>query len=165
MAKFVTGAILDEEYDPDSDVFHWGDRAREDGGREYVLCKFNHGVGEESASAGDMLAQMIQDGNYGNFEGTNDLNDPAANINHPLGQMMCAPDDEKGVWCQYRGWNKLDAVTGQNVAAKSVCALDSATVGGIDPIGYATETRVGVSGAADVLTVLAAGKIMWQIQP
>lgn len=164
MPKFVTGYILDQEYDPDTDEFAWGARCRE-GNREYILCKFNHGAGEDTAVAGQMLAQMIQDGDHGHYEGTNDLNDPLANINHPLGQMQCAPDDEMGVWCQYSGWNTLDAVTGTNVAAKSVCALDSATVGGIDPIVYPTETRVGVAGAADSATVLEAGALMLQIQP
>lgn len=162
--KFKTGAILTAEYDPSTNVFNWGDRAR-DGGREFVLCKFNNGTGNETAVAGQMLAQMIQDGNYEHYEGTNDLNDSDANINHPLGQMMAAPSDGNGVWCQYKGWTLNDAVTGQNVAAKSVCALDSATVGGIDPIAAATETRVGVAGAADAAAVLAAGALNLQIQP
>jgi len=164
MPKFVTGYILDQEYDPDSEEFNWGDRCRE-GNREYILCKFKKGEGANDAVAGHMLAQFVQDGDYDHYEGTNDLDDPDANLNHPLGQMQCAPADEKGVWCQYRGWNTLAGVTGGNVAAKSVCALDSATVGGIDPIVYTTETRVGVSGAADALTVLAAGALMLQIQP
>lgn len=156
---FVTGAKLTEAYDPDTNEFNYGDRFKDDD-CEFILCLFNNGTGNENAAAGQMLAGM--DSAYSHYEGTNDLDDGDAVLNRPYGQMMAAPSDAEGVWCQYKGPTRNALTTDGNVAEGNNMILVNTGVGTVGPAAGVV-THVGVALAADSGTTLAAGSAVLNI--
>lgn len=151
--KFVTGAILDEKYDPNTRKFHYGDRYR-DGNKEYVLVLYNAGVGSEAGTEGHCVAQM--DSDFGWFECTADLDDPNAVLNQGVGQLQVTLADGEACWAQYKGPNRKALVTNTNVAQGSKLVLVSTAAGAIGP-WVSGAGDIGCSLAADAAAVLAAG--------
>ena len=155
MGKFVTGAILDEKYDPASNIFKYGDLYKE-GPREYVLVLYNAGTGSEAGTEGHCIAQMDIATGYLWFEGTADLDDPDAVLNLGLGQLQVTLADGEACWAQYKGPNRKALVTNGNVAQNSKLVLVSTAAGAIGPWASGAGD-IGASRSVDAATVLAAG--------
>jgi hypothetical protein len=156
--RFVAGAAITEPYDSALRQFQWGDRFLGKFHREYILIQFNNGAGNEAAVAGRFLAQLDMAASYEWYEGTADLDDGDVLINMPLGQMQSAPADGEGVWCQYKGPNRLAALTAGVIAQNSEVMLGEATIGGLVVLAGAVRT-VGIAAAAAAGNALAAGAL------
>jgi len=154
----VVGHIIDKVYTDELD-FQLGAEVEDEQGRVYVLIRYQN-LGGGDGVAGLMVVAC--DTAYAHFDATCDSENGDAVESIPFGQLQAAPADGEMAFAQKRGYNRLDATTGNAVAHSDELAVSGA-VRGILITKASHQGSVGAALDADTGTTLAAGEVYFNI--